>query len=68
MVRIARTPPPDPLTRTEQSVRRNKARDVQERERDVLAALTAMQQEEENVAEGSGIGRSQQLSHQSEIP
>jgi hypothetical protein len=45
IIRIARTPPPDPLIRTEESVRRNKARDVQERDRDVLAALTAMEQE-----------------------
>jgi hypothetical protein len=59
MVRIARTPPPDPLTRTERSVRRNEARDAQERERDALAALTAMEQEERTVAEGSGIGRSE---------
>jgi hypothetical protein len=60
MVRIARTPPPDPLTRMEQSVRRNEARDAQERERDALAALTAMEHEERTVAEGSGIGRSEQ--------
>jgi hypothetical protein len=61
MVRIARTPPPDPLTRMERSVRRNEARDAQERERDALAALTAMDQDERTVAEGSGIGRSEQI-------
>jgi hypothetical protein len=60
MVRIARTAPPDPLTRTERSVRRNEARDAQERERDALAALTAMDQDERTVAEESGIGRSEQ--------
>jgi hypothetical protein len=49
------------LIRTERSVRRNEARDTQERERDALAALTAMDQDEGTVTERSGIGRSEQV-------
>jgi hypothetical protein len=52
MVRITRMPPPDPPTRTERSVRRNETREAQERERDVLAALAAL--EIENSTTGTG--------------
>jgi hypothetical protein len=63
MVRIARTPPPDPPTRTERSVRRNETREAQERERDALAALAAFEIENSTTR----IGGFEQIHQASQI-